>query len=47
MRIWVKVVSPEDYTRFLDRKRAQIKASQGLIQNLIEHQATVGGVKLP
>jgi cytochrome c oxidase subunit 2 len=47
MRIWVKVVSPEAYTRFLDRKRAQIKASQGLIQNLIEHQATVGGVKLP
>jgi len=47
MRTWVKVVSPEAYKHFLDRKRAQIAASQTLIQNLIKHQATVGGVRLP
>ena len=46
MRIWVKVVSPEAYTRFLT-KAGPDQGLQGLIQSLIEHQATVGGVKLP
>jgi cytochrome c oxidase subunit 2 len=47
MRIWVRVVTPDEYQAFLKQKRDQIQSAQNFIQNKIQKQATVGGVKLP
>jgi hypothetical protein len=47
MRTWVKVVSPDEYQAFLDRKRSEIASAQAFVQKKIEAGATVGGITEP
>ncbi len=39
MRAWVRVVTPEQYQQFVERKRTEIKAAQTYVQRKIQTQA--------
>jgi cytochrome c oxidase subunit II len=45
MRAWVKVVSPEQYKRFVSDKRRQIQAAQTIVQNTVQKNAAPGAAQ--
>jgi cytochrome c oxidase subunit 2 len=47
MRIWVKVVSPEAYQTWIQKKTQAIQTAQNYVQKRVSDQSVVGGVTLP
>jgi hypothetical protein len=45
MRSWVKVVSPEQYKRFVSDKRRQIQAAQTIVQKTVQKNAAPGAAQ--
>ena len=42
MRAWVRVVSPQQYQRFVKQKRREIAAAQRYVQNAVQRGAATG-----
>jgi cytochrome c oxidase subunit 2 len=43
MRAWVKVVSPQEYERFVKQKKKELAAAQGYVQRTVQKQAAPAG----